>query len=265
MTTSTEKKAAVNVIITSTKSTKLSKELQSLETTIRNANKAFILEGEALCQIINKEYYVQRGFSTFETYVNTMFDMTRNFAYKRMAAFRIMHILTSAGFTPKQLPQSESQCRPMTTLNGEDSESYQAQIVPTWERVVAHNCRITAALIQKEVNVTIGKPEPEEDTKPENATDTSTDTTGNTETKPDAEEDTAKSIDAYETEIAVLKIKVLNLESKLEIERNSKPGTLPNSKIARDMIQAGFKAIVPTLDKAGKKEALSVKAAMLGL
>lgn len=259
----TETKKAIQII--SVTSTKLSKDFTALERIIRDAQKSFIPEGKALCEITNKEYYVQRGFSTLESYVNMMFDMTRDYAYKRMAAFRVMHILTEEGFKPSELPQSESQCRPLTKLNGEDSELYQKEIVPTWKRVLAHKCRITAALIQKEVNVAIGRPEPKKtDAGTDTGDDTGTDTGENT-TDTDTDTDNADGMDVLNQRINELQVEVKELEHALDVERKTKGNSVPNSKIARDMIQAGFKAIVPTLDDDGKKEALSIKAAMLGL
>jgi len=258
-------------IITSITFKNQTKEFATLETTIDNAQKSFLVEGEALCTIGNKEYYIERGFPTFEQYVSIRFDMTRDYAYKRMAAYRVMTIIKDNGFTPSQLPKTESQCRPLTKLNGEQGEKYQREIIPTWQRVIDAKCRITAALITKEVNVTLGiqEPKPGTNTPPADTTGNAGDAPKDTDKGDDTPENdkvyTKADIQALEYRISALKQQNATLEAKLGAERESMTGMMPAGKMARDLVQAGFKALAPIASDEEKKELLSIKKALLGL
>ena len=262
------------LIVTET-SKALSKELLSLESKIRTAQKSFLVEGECLNAIMIGELYLERGFATFDSYVDQIFDISTNYAYKRAAAWRVWCILKDSGFKGKQLPKTESQCRPLTKLNGDDKPELQKLIIPTWEAVLAHDCRITAKLIESEVNKALGKGEP---VKPP---ETPSEKPGENPEVPDEKPETPTEIPAENpempngegadtlmndsAELAFLRCKVADLEMKLAAERAKKAGGVPNSKLARDLIQAGFKALAPTLDDEGKKELLDIKKTMLGL
>ncbi len=258
-------------IITSITFKDQSKDFAAQEAVIDASQKAFIPMGAALCQITNREYYQERGFSTLEQYVNLRFDMTRDYAYKHMAAYRIISILKDAGFTPSQLPKTESQARPMTKLNGESGEKYQLEIVPTWQRVIDANCRITAALVTKEVNKTLGKSEPKETTAtpPEDNTGSAGDAPKDQDKGNDTPEAdkvyTKADIDALNYRIAALKQQNATLEAKLGSERENNGGALPQTKLARDLVQAGFKALAATATDAEKVELVSIKKTLLGL
>ena len=86
-------KTTVTALNTNVTSTLLSPELVKHERGIRTAQKAFYTIGENLNYIVKHGLYQERGFSTFETYVDLMFDMSRGYSYKMIDAFRVKTVL----------------------------------------------------------------------------------------------------------------------------------------------------------------------------
>lgn len=264
-----ENKSTLNLSITSIK---LSDELLALENKVHRASKYFEIVGEALNEINNNDLYKERGFKTFETYVETFFDISRDYAYKMIAAFRIMRVLKeTTGDTFLTLPRNESQCRPMTLLEDKD-------IIPVWKRVLESQKRITAALIKEEVDKARGKSVPEstpkeskEDQKEADtggSDDSESNPTGIPETAPKVDEKGLKlytevEVQALKAQLAEAKQAAATAEAKLLAERQSR--SIPGGKMAREMIQAGFKAIIKGMSEEQKKEALEIKEALLSM
>lgn len=248
--------------IVSITSKTLSAELLSREKTIRSGLNVYQSIGESLNVIANEDLYKERGFKTFETYVETFFDITRDYAYKMIAAYRVSTILSSEGFTGLKLPQNESQCRPLATL--EDKF-----ILTAWSQIVDQPKRITAKLIKEVCDKVSGKAviEPDTPVLPKDTDLPTGDNPGEPMIKPGPVVDgekmyTEQEVGILKGQLADAKQRLATAEAKLMAERQT--GVLPGGKMARMMIQAGFKAMCQSMDAEEQKELLEVKKALLG-
>ena len=263
--TKTEAKKTVKTsgpILTIT-SKDLSKDLITLEGTIRVASKSYRVIGEALNVINNLDLYKERGFKTFESYVEIFFDITRDYAYKMISAYRVDCILEESGFKPSERPINEAQCRPMASLD----DKY---ILPVWDKVTESKKRITAKLINSICDIITGKADIKEQEKKEQEKKDSGNTPGNTDLVDGLPPVVTEGVKVYtEQEMAIIKAQLADAkqraataEAKLLTER--KISGLPGGKLGRELVNAGFKALVGTLDDTQKAELLSIKKALLG-
>jgi len=253
-------------LIVSITSKELSTELISREARIRVASRSFYDIGENLNVICNEDLYKERGFTSFESYVETFFDITRDYAYKMINAYRVNEILKSSGYKPSELPINEAQCRPMTALDDKD-------ILPVWAGVIAKDTRITAKLIKELCDKAMGKIEVKKDTPVLNdnvsgddiPVDPSSVTPGqNIEVGPVINGEkmyTEQEMGILKGQLAEAKQRCATMEAKLLAERQT--GGTKVSKMGREMINAGFKALAPTLDADQQKELLEIKKALL--
>ncbi len=246
MTTETKETNAVIVSITSNK---LSEELLKAETTIRTADKAFIGKGDALTKILNETLYKERNCPTFEIYMSTIFDMTRDMGYKLINAVRIYHILEE-NFKPSELPRTETHCRPLTKIEKD------ADIIAIWSNVVASN-KIIAKTVIEFVNQHLGKGAPTPTPEPGETVTNEGGDGGSVQGEIEGDAITA------EQEVRVLKAEVTRLENELEKARAQKGG-IAGTKMAREMIQKGFVAMASTVDDDQKEELIATKKALLG-
>lgn len=236
-------------LIVSITSTKLDKNLLKLEGEIRLANKSFLVLGKNLTFINERKLYTGRGFGTFELYVSTMFDFTRDYAYKIMNATRIYNIL-AANFKPSELPCTETHCRPLTKIEKDED------IIKIWLNV-ANTGKIIAKTVTEMVNLHLGKGAPTTP-EPETTTEDGGDSAGN-----DVEAKTEEASITAEQKVRVLEAKVTQLENDLQKARAMKGG-IAKTKMAREMIQKGFAALSATVTDEQREELIATKKALLG-
>jgi hypothetical protein len=122
-----------------------SHELERCEVVIKQGLNTFIEVGEALFIIRDKRLY-RREFKTFEDYCQQKWSMPRRHVNRMIAASETIINLGPIG---PILPQSESQIRPLTSLEPEIQKE-------VWKEVVKQNEEtrqpITAAKVQSVVN-----------------------------------------------------------------------------------------------------------------
>lgn len=220
------------------------KTLLSCESTIRAGLRSFYNVGRALTVIRTDRLY-RASHESFDKYLvsKNRWDMTRQRAQQLIAAYRLHSFLKDLGFTT--LPTTESQCRPFSKVP-EDIE-HDATVARIWQAVIDTNKKVTAKLVDATVNSELGldKEEPKgESTTTATGESAQADTTGATEEKeagPDMNTELVRQ----------LKMKIAYLESALAAEkkahqrtRTASAGTsAPQSKLAKDMYTAGFRAM----------------------
>ena len=256
-------KAQPNV---SLKPASLTKEFQVLEATIRKNLKAWEKVGEALTLINAHEYQKERGFRTFESYVESVWDMSRDYAYKLMRGYEIIKILKMAGIKPGDMPGNESQVRPLTTVKPEgiDGLSGDQIVVMAYQNslIVAGKGRITAKIIKEELDKIMGKPAAIPADKEDKAGNEPEKPVINPEAGKDLPDTSLQSeIDRLNAELHEARQRAALAESKLKTLEET--GRIPLPKLGRDMINAGFKALAKSLDKDQKEELIRIKDSLL--
>lgn len=250
---------AAKAIVTAIRPANLSKEFAALEFKIRAGMKAWETVGECLSEINENSYHHERGFKTFESYVETIFDMTRDYAYKIMRGYEIIRLLKDAGFKPAQMPVNESQVRPLTTIKDNDD-----LIAEIWDRVVASDKKTTAKLVKEIADELMGKGTGKADDKGDAKGDydkgaSSGDDAG-TSTGDDLPDTSREDEIARLThELALARQRAATAEAKLAAV-DTKP-TL--TKLQREMLNAGFKAMAKSADADLKKKLADEKKALL--
>ena len=228
----------------------ISPALRKAEKSIIAGIKAPFILGEALQTIQENSLYKERGFTTFEQYCLTMYDISRNYAYKMIAAYKVTLIIDGIGIKPL----NESQIRPLT-----NSMLKSEQIKSIWKEV-SDTGKLTAITITEKVNQIIGKQTPVK--TPEKADKTPE----KDEVSPDivngkVNTDTVLTPDK---EIASLKAQITLLENDLQKAREAQAGKMKLSKLARKMIQEGFKVLSQSIPEEQKEELLQTRLALLG-
>lgn len=122
----------------------MDKELQLLELEIRKGLRSFVTVGHNLGVIQDKELYKTRGYTTFELYCKEVFDFTRQQGYRLIRASKIYAMLKDS-YKGGKLPQTESQCRPLTSPDLNDLD-----ITLIWA-IVVESGKITAVSIDKAI------------------------------------------------------------------------------------------------------------------
>ncbi len=239
-----------NYIMNKTDKT-LDKELLKQEKIIRVANRSFVPLGDALSIIQTESYYVQRKFKTFELYVERFFDMGRDYAYKMIAGSKVYGIIKDAKFTPAQMPKVETHVRHLTKLRDNEKELSTPDIIAVWSEVVEQGT-ITEKAIKAIVNDYLG-------IVPKTKTDNESDNKDGSENE-SGSDDKEKATDVT---IETLKARIVELENQLQKERETKKG-IAGTKIAREMIQAGFSVLVQSATDDQKDELIETKKALLG-
>jgi len=248
----TNKKAETKTtgLIVSVNSKKLDSAFIKLENEIRTANKSFLTVGRNLSLINEGGMYKTRGFKTFQMYVETIFDFTRDNAYKLMNATRIYDLLAK-NFKPSELPKLETHCRPLTKIEKDED------VIKIWKDVLLTN-KIIARNVIEVVNQFLGKGAP---TDTDSGLDTDKNTTG-TDSGTVGDSNDQDEISAID-KVRILEAKVTQLENDLEKARAAKGG-IAKTKMARKLIQAGFVALSNSITDDQKDELIATKKALLG-
>jgi hypothetical protein len=88
--------------------------LVRLEQAIKSDSSDFVVAGEALDEIRGSQLYHLAGFPAFDPYVRERLDMSRAYAYRKIAAARVIRVLSEGGRLP--LPMNEAQARELGVL-----------------------------------------------------------------------------------------------------------------------------------------------------
>jgi hypothetical protein len=121
-----------------------SHELERCEVVIKQGLQTFIEVGEALFIIRDKRLY-RNEFNTFEDYCTHKWGMVQQSATRLIRAYETVTNLQSEPIG-SLLPQSESQIRPLTSLEPEIQKEVWKEVIET------HKENITAAKVQSVVN-----------------------------------------------------------------------------------------------------------------
>lgn len=119
-----------------------SHELERCEVVIKQGLQTFIKVGQALMTIREKRLY-RIGFKTFEDYCVERWSMDKRHANRLIQASETISNLGPIG---PVIPQTESQVRPLTSLEPEIQKEVWTEVVKT------HGDNITAAKVQTVVN-----------------------------------------------------------------------------------------------------------------
>lgn len=122
----------------------MDKELQLLELEIRKGLRSFVIVGKNLATIQEKGLYKSRGFDSFEKYCKDTLDISRQQGYRLINASKIYAMLKDS-YKGGKLPQSESQCRPLT-----DPDLSTLDVTLIWA-IVVESGNITALSISKAI------------------------------------------------------------------------------------------------------------------
>lgn len=90
-------------------------ELQRCERVIQSGLETFELVGNALLSVRDSKLY-RESHSTFESYCQEKWSMSRDYAYRLIGASKVVSNLLPIGGKP----QNESQARPLTALEPEE-------------------------------------------------------------------------------------------------------------------------------------------------
>ena len=119
-----------------------SHELERCEVVIKQGLNTFIEVGEALFIIRDKRLY-RREFNTFEDYCQEKWRLSKPYVNRIIAASQSFTNLAPIGVI---LPNTESQVRPLTSLEPEIQKEVWKEVVKT------HGENITAAKVQSVAN-----------------------------------------------------------------------------------------------------------------
>jgi len=119
-----------------------SHELERCEVVIKQGLQTFIEVGQALMTIKEKRLY-RIGFKTFEDYCVERWSISRPRAFQLIEAANVISGLSTI---VDILPKTESQVRPLTSLEPEIQKEVWTEVVKT------HGDNITAAKVQNVVN-----------------------------------------------------------------------------------------------------------------
>lgn len=116
--------------------------LGELESVIERGLKTFVDVGMALLEIRDSRLY-REDYSTFEDYCRDRWGFTRMRASQLIASYEVVNNVNNC----LQIPQTESQARPLTSLEPEQQREAWARAVET-----APDGKITAAHVQEVVS-----------------------------------------------------------------------------------------------------------------
>ena len=253
-------------LITSITSNKLSAELVSNEGHIRSGQKAWYEIGKYLTVICNEEQYLERGFKSWEEYCLTIHDISRSMSYKYMSSYAVYTVLVDFGFTGQALPLTESQARPMAKLLDDQDNFDERDMVKTvWKDVLSSGNKVTAARVTAVVNVKLGIAPPIQKEKKKTVEDTISNSTGTVAPNTGIEDVINPQQDTMDLdkEIELLEARVIELEGQLLKARKTSVG-IAKTKLAQEMIKAGFKALSNSADAGQMEEIIACKDQLLG-
>lgn len=121
--------------------------LREYESIIQQGLDTFIDVGNALLEIRDNRLYKESYF-TFESYCKERWGWERRHAYRLMDAAQVVDNVSNWTHI---LPATESQTRPLTQLEPEQQRE-------VWQKVTENGEKITASLVQQEVDRIINKP-----------------------------------------------------------------------------------------------------------
>ena len=119
-----------------------SHELERCEVVIKQGLQTFIEVGQALMTIREKRLY-RIGFKTFEEYCQVKWQMEKSQTYRLIETAKVINNISPIG---EVLPKTESQTRPLTSLEPEIQKEVWTEVVKT------HGDNITAAKVQSVAN-----------------------------------------------------------------------------------------------------------------
>lgn len=119
-----------------------SNELERCEVVIKQGLQTFIEVGQALMTIREKRLY-RIGFKTFEDYCQVKWQITKRYVNYLIQSSEVINNL---GTIVPILPKTETQVRPLTSLEPEIQKEVWTEVVKT------HGDNITAAKVQTVVN-----------------------------------------------------------------------------------------------------------------
>ena len=129
--------------------------LSQLEKVIGQNLKAFYEVGLALQEIRDKGLYKLQGYSRFEDYCRTHWDMGRHYAYSQMESSVVVGNLLSNG--QQFLPKNERQARALARLPLEQQPKAWERVLEIAPQKVSSEPKITTRLIEEVVADFLGK------------------------------------------------------------------------------------------------------------
>lgn len=121
--------------------------LVRLERDIRPDSGLYVAAGEALDEIRRSELYHLAGFSSFEAYVRERLDISRAYAYRKMAAAEVIGLLREAGSS--RLPTNEAQARELVALAGDAAVLHEAWLAVLSESDTAPTAATVRAVVAR--------------------------------------------------------------------------------------------------------------------
>lgn len=122
----------------------IDKNLEQLETIIKDGLNFFYTIGIALAIIRDKKLYKQRGFNTFESYCHEVWGISRPYAYETLRAGQVLKNLSGIPDIPR-LPSSVSQALPLTKLKTANEQ------IEVWREIISKHEEPTAKQVKEEV------------------------------------------------------------------------------------------------------------------
>ena len=231
------------------------KNLASCEASIRNGLKAFYNVGKALTVI-----RADRLYSTADLYFSEKWDMTRQRVQQLIAAYRIHGLLSGLGAFGRNLPMTESQCRPFSAVP--EDMRYDDNVINIWSTVVTSGQKVTAKLVTDTANTIVSEyvlanyPEDsalykqyakaqakaEEQTKAQETADQTAGTNAET-AGPSASADQRELVRELKAKIAYLESALAAEQKAHQRTMSAKGSALPQSKLAKELFSRGFRAM----------------------
>lgn len=251
-----------DTINTAINSKKIDAKLIKLETEIRNAAKSFLIIGKNLTVISDDKLYIERGFTSFEQYMDVMFDYTRDYGIKIRNAYAVYELLKGQKF--KVLPVNEGQIRPLTKLDI-STEAGKAQIASAWKTVIDTGKRVTAKMVAAAVVNILNPNAGNTDKDSKGNTDTDSPLNGDNDTKtPDTVDKTVVTPDTDE-ELKLVKARLVQTEQDLIKAKAAIQYDVPRTKLAIELYKAGYKALLQSCDDDTKTELTELYNALVGM
>ena len=217
------------------------KDLKNLERKIKSNLKKYYSLGETLNIVKVRKLQTVKGYNPddkgFEQYLRDRFDISKVYCYKMIQAYQVCITLQDYGYS--DMPMSESQCRPLALLLSEPEK-----LVQVWEQVTSSKERITAKKIKTLVDEIRGKGSTNKESDnsgSESNNDSSNDSNNESEkeSKGSAKDELIAQLKA---ELAKKEREAEELRAELAQRRNMR-GSIPSSKLARELFKAGFRAV----------------------
>lgn len=234
------------------------KQLNSAEASIRNGLKSYQNVGKALTIIAQGRLY-RSTHSTFAKYCKDKWDMTTARASQYQHAYRVHELLAGTGAFGRNLPATESQCRPLVRIPMD--EKMDETIIRVWIAVTGSKQKITAKLVNDCVDAELGiDKEPDRDAADDKKQAAADATASGSDGAPNEPSGSAE----MRAEMRAMKKRIAYLESQLEMERaahkrTKASGSAPQSTMAKKLYKAGFRALAKSChpDNGGSNEAMT--------